>query len=92
MWCTKAMCCMRFFFVSGSHWISMAPMKPSDTAIKASLGQLRNQSSAQPLMRPGNLRARSANLALTGEKHKTTCRFWRTVSKKFLTRKSGVSE
>ena len=46
---------------------------------------------AQPVINPGNFRARSANLALTGEKHSTTCKFLLTVSKKNLTRLSGVS-
>ena len=69
----------------------MSPTKPSDTALRASFGQPRNQSIAQPVINPGNFLARSANFALTGEKHRTTCKFLRTVSKKNFTRDSGVS-
>lgn len=61
------------------------------TAVSASLGQGRNQSTVQPLMRPGNCDERRENLAPTGEKHRHTWRLSRTRPMKKLYRLSYVS-
>jgi hypothetical protein len=42
------------------------------------------------LMRAGKLRARMRNLSPTGEKHSTTCRYFRTLSMKKSHRFSAV--
>jgi len=48
---------------SGEHSIGAFPMKPSETATRASAGHERNQLMVHPFTSPGNLRARSGNLA-----------------------------
>jgi hypothetical protein len=57
----------------------------------AGSGQPRNQSMVHPDTMPGNFRARSANVADTGDMHKTTCKYLRTRWKKKACRFDGDS-
>ena len=59
--------------------------------MRASLGQARNQSMVHPAIIPGNLLARSGNLAFAGDIHRTICKLLRTRSMKNFTRLSEES-
>lgn len=58
---------------------AMSSRNHSDTLTSASLGQGRKRSICVQLISPGNLRHRERNASPTGEKHRTTCRFARTL-------------
>lgn len=55
---------------SAEHSIGAFPMKPSETATRASAGHDKNQLMVHPFTSPGNLRARSGNLPFVREKGK----------------------
>lgn len=57
----------------------MSSRNERDTFTKASLGQGRNRSICVQLISPGNLLHRVRKASPTGEKHRTTCRFARTL-------------
>lgn len=57
----------------------MSSRNQIDTLTRASRGQGRNQLIWVQLMRPGNRRHRVRKTSPTGEKHRTTCRFARTL-------------
>ncbi len=71
--------------------IGNSSMNLPDTDVRASSGHGRNQSMVQPLIRPGNCRARRAKCSPTGLKHRQTCSWSRTRARKKLYRLSYVS-
>mmetsp|Transcript_14093 Transcript_14093/g.33800 ORF Transcript_14093/g.33800 Transcript_14093/m.33800 type:complete len:251 (+) Transcript_14093:3634-4386(+) len=85
------MCSCSLNLSSSLHAMGKSPMNLVDTAMSASWGHGRNQSMVQPLMSPGKLRARLANLTPTGEKHRQVCRLSRTRPRKNEYRLSQVS-
>ena len=76
------MCLMSCALTSGSTSISNLPISDCATSSSAACGHGKNQSTVQPLIRPGNMRARLRNLLPTGEKQSTRCRCERTRSRK----------
>jgi len=71
-----------------SSWILNLPIKWRATAVRASSGHGRNQSTVQPLMRPGNFWVRCSNFGPTGEKQSTMCKLARTRLMKYAKRSS----
>ena len=66
-------------------------MYPFATPTNASFGHDKKKSIVVPLIKPGNFLARSAKFGFIGDIHSTICRFFRTMSTKYLTKFSVLS-